>query len=440
MQEEKGPKPRRKRSRHQETSLDSEYEEGSDDAFKELNSPYKRPKPTPFTQIITHFKYHKRTKLPRNIRTKCSKGPDPSLGEKWSLDRHKWSVLLKETRDTFVRHGSEDLKEKETGAAQGKHEGIWGCTLLILEKTLSPAYQDSERNPRHGKLEEANRGSRGLRKIGSSSEGHLPKQPAEWEPGKERCEGEGLIRKVLPPKWITNAIPIKLTNETWKVQMDYSGLNKACAKDMYPLLEEGEELASLMGYPYKCFLQLPKEYNQIRMAEGDAENTGFHTEEGVYCFTHMPKELKNFTATLQRMMEKVLTDQRGWNVEIYLEVIVIKSKSELDLVLDVKETLRKLKRVNIKIDLAMSSFRVKEGKEAIEEDSGIEIILVSPEEKMYSYAIRLKFKASNYAIDCEALLAGLAASDNQGMKDLHVFIDSLTLVAQVEGNHTPAAE
>ncbi|GJW76063.1 reverse transcriptase domain-containing protein [Tanacetum coccineum] len=59
---------------------------------------------------------------------------------------------------------------------------------------------------------------------------------------------------------------------------------------------------------------------------------------------------------------------------------------------------------------------------------------------MYSYVIRLKFKASNYAIDCEALLAGLAASANQGMKDLHVFIDSLTLVAQVEVNHTPSTE
>ncbi|GKE36923.1 reverse transcriptase domain-containing protein [Tanacetum coccineum] len=59
---------------------------------------------------------------------------------------------------------------------------------------------------------------------------------------------------------------------------------------------------------------------------------------------------------------------------------------------------------------------------------------------MYSYATRLKFKASNYAMDCEAQLAGLAASTNQGMKDLHVFIDSLTLVAQVEGNHTSTTE
>ncbi|GKB03816.1 reverse transcriptase domain-containing protein [Tanacetum coccineum] len=59
---------------------------------------------------------------------------------------------------------------------------------------------------------------------------------------------------------------------------------------------------------------------------------------------------------------------------------------------------------------------------------------------MHSYAIRLKFNASNHAMDCEALLAGLVASVNKGMKDLHVFIDSLTLVAQIEGNHTPIME
>ncbi|GJV01749.1 hypothetical protein Tco_1335318 [Tanacetum coccineum] len=70
--------------------------------------------------------------------TKCSKGSEPSLGEKWTLDQQKWSILLKETKDTFIRHRPEDLKEPETRAAQGKHEGIWGCTLLIPEKILSP--------------------------------------------------------------------------------------------------------------------------------------------------------------------------------------------------------------------------------------------------------------------------------------------------------------
>ncbi|GKC92909.1 reverse transcriptase domain-containing protein, partial [Tanacetum coccineum] len=403
---------------------------------------------------------------------------------------------------------------------------------------------------------------------------------------------------------IAKTLPVKLANGAWKVQVDYSRLNKVCAKDMYPFSVEGEGLASIMGYPYKCFLRLLKEYNQIRMTKDDKEKIGFHTKEGVYYFTHMPKELKNSTATLQRMMEKVLADQRGRNMEIYLEEIVIKSKSELDLVQDVEETLRKLKRVKIKIDPVTSSFGVKEGrflghmvtkegvradlekvrvrfeekegsdwtneaeealqrikrklnklqtlvvpkegeilmlclchkdetissvregiqiplsyssrplqgmeicytptekmvqalihttrslraifrkhkvkvvtdgpmeeilklfgkeseevlrsrrtsirggtlnlnkelqekstptprawrlylgKETIKEGSGVGIILVSPEERMHSYASRLKFNTSDHDIDCEALLARLAIFVSKGMKDFHVFMDS----------------
>nr|GEZ29996.1 hypothetical protein [Tanacetum cinerariifolium] len=59
---------------------------------------------------------------------------------------------------------------------------------------------------------------------------------------------------------------------------------------------------------------------------------------------------------------------------------------------------------------------------------------------MHSYAIRLKFNAFDHAMDCEELLAGLVTFVNKGMKDLHVFIDPLTLVAQIEGNHMPAME
>ncbi|GJV72563.1 hypothetical protein Tco_1492558 [Tanacetum coccineum] len=65
---------------------------------------------------------------------------------------------------------------------------------------------------------------------------------------------EGTIRKVQHPEWVANAMPVKLANGAWKVQVDYSSLNKVCAKDMYPFPEEGEGLVSLMEYPYKCFL------------------------------------------------------------------------------------------------------------------------------------------------------------------------------------------
>ncbi|GKB17591.1 reverse transcriptase domain-containing protein [Tanacetum coccineum] len=86
------------------------------------------------------------------------------------------------------------------------------------------------------------------------------------------------------------------------------------------------------------------------------------------------------------------------------------------------------------------AWRLYLGKETIKEGSGVGIILVSPEKRMHSYAIHLKFNTSDHVIDCEALLAGLAASVSKGMKDLHVFIDSPKLVAQTEGNHTPATK
>nr|GEU99894.1 reverse transcriptase domain-containing protein [Tanacetum cinerariifolium] len=68
------------RSEYKETSTDSEYEEGSKDTCEDMNSPYKRPKATPFTTRITHFTYHRRGKLPRNIRVyKENKDPEDHL-------------------------------------------------------------------------------------------------------------------------------------------------------------------------------------------------------------------------------------------------------------------------------------------------------------------------------------------------------------------------
>ncbi|GJR71585.1 hypothetical protein Tco_0083950 [Tanacetum coccineum] len=246
------------------------------------------------------------------------------------------------------------------------------------------------------------------------------------------------------------------------------------------------------------------------MVEYDEEKTGFHTEERVYCFTYMPKRLKNSTETLQRMVEKVLVDKKERNIEVYLEEIVEKSKDEQRLMEEVEETLNKLKWVNMKINPNESTFRMKEGRflgytitkdgirpnptkiqavmkshtprgpdqirhlslqlasigrrekcrysaytkrvrqstlcyswkegefkypslirEAGREGSDVGMILLGPNEEIYSYAIRLNFDVPDHNIDYKALLAGLVASAGKGMKYLHVFIDSKVLVDQV---------
>ncbi|GJS44896.1 hypothetical protein Tco_0595017 [Tanacetum coccineum] len=81
------------------------------------------------------------------------------------------------------------------------------------------------------------------------------------QPVKERVFHwlkEGTIKKVQNPEWVANAMLFKLANGAWKVQVNYSSLNKVCVMDMDPFLEEEEGLASLMEYLYKCFLRFPK--------------------------------------------------------------------------------------------------------------------------------------------------------------------------------------
>nr|GEU62834.1 hypothetical protein [Tanacetum cinerariifolium] len=80
------------------------------------------------------------------------------------------------------------------------------------------------------------------------------------------------------------------------------------------------------------------------------------------------------------------------------------------------------KELQVKLIPTPRAWRLYLGKETIKEGSGAGIILVSPDEKMHSYAIRLKFNASDHAMDFEALLEGLVTSVNKGVKDLHVFI------------------
>ncbi|GKF23052.1 hypothetical protein Tco_0075374 [Tanacetum coccineum] len=112
-------KSRGKRSGHQETSSESKYEEGLKDTWEDLNSPYKRPKPTPFTQRITRFQYHRRAKLPRNIRVyEENKDLEDHLGifsaaagqEEWSMPI--WCKMFRQTLSGAAQNWFDDLDPK----------------------------------------------------------------------------------------------------------------------------------------------------------------------------------------------------------------------------------------------------------------------------------------------------------------------------------------
>ncbi|GJW85908.1 reverse transcriptase domain-containing protein [Tanacetum coccineum] len=151
------------------------------------------------------------------------------------------------------------------------------------------------------------------------------------------------------------------SRQSWRMCVDFTNLNKACPQDCYPLPEIDWKVESLCGYPFKCFLDAYKGYHQIQMAEMDEEKTAFHTPHGVYCYTKMPFGLKNAGATYQRLVDKAFEKQVGRNLEVYVDDLVIKSHTEAELLRDIEETFRTLRKINMKLNPKKCTFGAVEG-------------------------------------------------------------------------------
>ena len=45
----------------------------------------------------------------------------------------------------------------------------------------------------------------------------------------------GFIKEVFHPEWLANLVLVKKENESWRMCVDYTSLNKACPKVSFPL-------------------------------------------------------------------------------------------------------------------------------------------------------------------------------------------------------------
>nr|GEW25726.1 reverse transcriptase domain-containing protein [Tanacetum cinerariifolium] len=170
-----------------------------------------------------------------------------------------------------------------------------------------------------------------------------------------------IMREVYYHDWLSNPVMVKKHDGSWRMCVDFTDLNRACLQDCYPLPEIDWKVESLCGYPFKCFLDVYKGYHQIQLAEADEEKTAFHTGQGVYCYTKMPFGLKNAGATYQRLMDKAFESQVGRNIEVYVDDLVVKSHTEAEMVRDIEETFRTLRKINMKLNPKKCSFGLAKG-------------------------------------------------------------------------------
>ena len=177
-----------------------------------------------------------------------------------------------------------------------------------------------------------------------------------------RLLAAGFIAEVIHPEWLANPVLVLKKNGTWRMCIDYTGLNKACPKDPFALPRIDQLIDSTAGCEALCFLDAYSGYHQIKMAPEDQEKTSFITPYGAFCYVSMPFGLKNAGATYQRCIQNCLHEQIGRNVHAYVDDIVVKSKLKTDLIADLTETFTNLRKYRIKLNPEKCVFGVPAGK------------------------------------------------------------------------------
>ena len=124
--------------------------------------------------------------------------------------------------------------------------------------------------------------------------------------------------------------------------IDYRGLNNITVKNKYPLPLISSAFVPLHGAVVFSKLDLRNAYHLVRIREGDEWKTAFNTPLGHFKYLVMPFGLTNAPAVFQSLVNDMLRDMLNHSVFVYLDDILIFSKSVEEHRIHVRQVLQRL--------------------------------------------------------------------------------------------------
>jgi hypothetical protein len=139
--------------------------------------------------------------------------------------------------------------------------------------------------------------------------------------------GKGFICPSASP-WGDPVIFVSKKDGTQRLCMDYRALNEATIRNKYPLPRIDDLFDQLCGPCVFSKIDLRSGYHQWKVRECDIPRTTFILRYGLYEFTVMSFRLTNALAYFMYMMNKVFMEYLGKFVVVFIDDILVYSRSE----------------------------------------------------------------------------------------------------------------
>nr|GEZ58518.1 putative reverse transcriptase domain-containing protein [Tanacetum cinerariifolium] len=157
-----------------------------------------------------------------------------------------------------------------------------------------------------------------------------------------------------------SGLPPSREDGSFRMCIDYRELNKLTIKNRYPLPRIDDLFDQLQGSQYFSKIDLRSGYHHLRVREEDIPKTAFRTRYGHFEFTVMPFDLTNAPAVFMDLMNRVCRPYLDKFVIVYIDDILIYSKSKEEHEVHLKLILELLKKEKFFRKSLKCRFRLQE--------------------------------------------------------------------------------